>query len=276
VWQKEVFDYESHLMGTSFIIIYDQYIKTHSSCVVGNVYSPYSLNGEKTLWEDLSKAKMASHEPTWCFCGDFKAVRNRSERKGINGRGEQTSELIGFNSFIDSIFLLELPLVGKKFMWFKPDGTTKSRIDRVLVNEDWLQLIELIGFNSFIHSIFLLELPLVGKRFMWFKPDGTTKSRIDRVLVNEDWLQLCPMSKQYVLQREVSDHCALVVKSVEKDWGPKPFRTIDAWFLDKGFSRMVQDKWQSYSVQGNDMMKIKEKAQTPQIISEVLKQGCFW
>ena len=213
-------------MGTSFIIIYDQYIKTHSSCVVGNVYSPYSLNGEKTLWEDLSKAKMASHEPTWCFCGDFKAVRNRSERKGINGRGEQTSELIGFNSFIDSIFLLELPLVGKKFMWFKPDGTTKSRIDRVLVNEDWLQL--------------------------------------------------CPMSKQYVLQREVSDHCALVVKSVEKDWGPKPFRTIDAWFLDKGFSRMVQDKWQSYSVQGNDMMKIKEKAQTPQIISEVLKQGCFW
>ena len=67
------------------------------------------------------------------------------------------------------------------------------------------------------------------------------------------------MSKQYVLRREVSDHCALVVKSEEKDWGPKPFRTIDAWLLKRGFSRMVQDKWQSYSVQGYGLTKIKEK-----------------
>jgi len=67
------------------------------------------------------------------------------------------------------------------------------------------------------------------------------------------------MSKQYVLQREVSDHYALVVKSVEKDWGPKPFRTIDAWLLERGFSRMVKDKWQSYSVQGNVITKLKEK-----------------
>jgi len=50
------------------------------------------------------------------------------------------------------------------------------------------------------------------------------------------------MSEQYVLQREISDHCALVVKSVEKDWGPKPFRSIDAWFLERGFNRMVKDK----------------------------------
>jgi len=86
-----------------------------------------------------------------------------------------------------------------------------------------------------------------------------TKRRIDRLLVDEDWLQLWPMSKQYVLRREVSDHCALVVKSVEKDWGPKPFRTIDVWFLKRGFNRMVQDKWQSYSVQGYGMTKFKEK-----------------
>ena len=57
----------------------------------------------------------------------------------------------------------------------------------------------------------------------------------------------------------MSDHCAMVVKSVEKDWGPKPFRTIDAWFLERGFSRMVQDKWRSYSVQGYGLTKIKEK-----------------
>jgi len=53
MWHKEVFDYESHLMETGFIIIYDQYIKTSSRCAVVNVYSPCSLNGKKTLWEDL-------------------------------------------------------------------------------------------------------------------------------------------------------------------------------------------------------------------------------
>jgi len=167
MWNKEAFEYENHLMGTGFIIIFGHYIKSSSRCVVVNVYSPCMLNGKKSLWEDLTKVKMARHEPAWCFCRDFNAVRNKSERKGVRGRGEQTSELIGFNSFIDSIFLLELPLIGKKFTWFKPDGTTKSRIDRVFVNEEWLQL----------------------------------------------W----PMSKQYVLRREVSDHCAMVVKSVEKD-----------------------------------------------------------
>jgi len=68
------------------------------------------LSGKKTLWEELSNAKLASQEPVWCFCGDFNAVRSRSERKGIRGRGEQSSELIGFNSFIDSNSLLDLSL----------------------------------------------------------------------------------------------------------------------------------------------------------------------
>jgi len=52
-----------------------------------------------------------------------------------------------------------------------------------------------------------------------------------------------------VQRREVSDHCAIVVKSVDKDWGPKPFRSIDAWFMEKGFGAMVKDKWNSYVIQ---------------------------
>ena len=94
---------------------------------------------------------------------------------------------------------------------------------------------------------------------MWFKYDGSAKSRIDRVLISKDRLRLWPMSKQYVLRREVSNHCAIVVKSVEKDWGPKPFRTIDAWNLEMGFIRMVKDNWQSYSTHGNELIKLKEK-----------------
>jgi len=61
------------------------------------------------------------------------------------------------------------------------------------------------------------------------------------------------------VQREVSNHCALVVKSLDKDWGPKSFKTIDAWLMEKGFIEMVKDKWSSYPVQGSVFTTVKEK-----------------
>jgi len=49
------------------------------------------------------------------------------------------------------------------------------------------------------------------------------------------------------------------VKSVVKDWGPRPFRTIDAWLLERGFCEMVRDKWLDYPMEGNGFSKFKEK-----------------
>jgi len=87
---------------------------------------------------------------------------------------------------------------------------------------------EIKGFNDFIERNMLMELPVVGKKYTWFKANGTAKSRLDRVLVFDEWLQKWPIGKQYIQPREVSDHCAIVVKCVSKDWGPKPFRSINA------------------------------------------------
>jgi len=68
-----------------------------------------------------------------------------------------------------------------------------------------------------------------------------------------------PMSKQYVQPRVVLDHCTLVVKSMVKDWGPKPFRSIDAWLLELGFKEWVSNRWNSFSIQGNNISKLKDK-----------------
>ncbi|XP_068474608.1 uncharacterized protein [Phaseolus vulgaris] len=118
---------------------------------------------------------------------------------------------------------------------------------------------EMGSFNNFIESNMLIELPIVGKKYTWFSSNGKAMSRLDRVLVSEEWLQEWPMGKQYVQRREVFYHCAIVVKSLVKDWGPKPFRTIDAWFMEKGFLTMVKDWWTSYPVQGNAFVVFKEK-----------------
>jgi len=209
MWHTDAFIYESHEVGKGYIAVFGQNIKSNSMCVVVNVYVACSLREKKTLWGELTRIKMASQVQNWCFCGDFNAVRSQSERKGVRARENQSSEIVDFNCFIDANLLIELPFVGKKFTWFNSKGSTKSRLDRVLVSEEWLQI----------------------------------------------W----PMCKQYVQRREVSNHCALVVKSVEKDWGPKPFRTIDAWLSEKGFMEMVKDRWSSYSVQGSGFTKVKEK-----------------
>jgi hypothetical protein len=44
---------------------------------------------------------------------------------------------IPFNRFIDESFLIDLPLRGRIFTWYKVDGNTMSRVDRFLLSEEW-------------------------------------------------------------------------------------------------------------------------------------------
>jgi len=158
MWKKDVFGYESHVLGKGFIAITGKHLRLSHRCVIVNVYVACALSEKERLWEELTNIKMVSQ--------DFNAIRTRNERKGVSNRDGNSREISGFNKFIDINLLLKLPLVGKKYTWFKANGSAKSRLDRVLVSQEWLQI----------------------------------------------W----PMSKQYVQRREVSDHCALVVKSLDK------------------------------------------------------------
>jgi len=213
MWHKDMFCYESHVMGKGFIVIFGQHLRSSRKCAIANIYSACSLREKKTLWEEITGIKGASQELVWCLCGDFNAVRSRRERKGASSRDAAASG----------------------------------------------QMSEINGFNCFIESNMLLDLPIVGKAYTWFRANGSAKSRLDRFLVTEEWLSLWPNCKQYVQQREVSDHCALVVKALDKDWGPKPFRNIDAWHMDRGFNGMVKGKWQSYPAERNAILNLKVK-----------------
>ncbi|MCH85139.1 cysteine-rich receptor-like protein kinase [Trifolium medium] len=44
---------------------------------------------------------------------------------------------IPFNRFIDDNNLMDLPLSGRKFTWYKGDGLSMSRLDRFLLSEEW-------------------------------------------------------------------------------------------------------------------------------------------
>ena len=169
MWHKDKFCYDS---------VVRQHIKSRSMCFMVNVYATCNYMDKVTLWEVLTSLKRTYQNMVGCFCGDFNVVRREYERKGIRGGSSQKKEMSGFKCFIDTNCLVDIPSVGKKYTWFKSNGTAKSRLDRFLVAKEWLHI----------------------------------------------W----PFYKQYVQQRRVLDHCAIVAKSWVKYWGPKPCRSINA------------------------------------------------
>lgn len=44
-----------------------------------------------------------------------------------------------FNEFIEENNLVNLPLIGREYTWYKYGSTAMSRIDRFLLSENWLQ-----------------------------------------------------------------------------------------------------------------------------------------
>jgi len=104
-----------------------------------------------------------------------------------------------------------------------------------------------------------MDIPMVGRKFTWYKPNGSAKSRIDRVLVSKEWMEEWPNSKQFVLSRSVSDHCALVIIDSCPDWEPRPLRSLDVWQKDSRFKDFVRCKWLSYEVHGRGLFVFKEK-----------------
>ncbi|MCH83868.1 LINE-1 reverse transcriptase like [Trifolium medium] len=68
--------------------------------------------------------------------------------------------------------------------------------------------------------------------------------RLDRVLIFFDWSDVWPNPNVWVLPRDVSDHCPLVLKYDTINWGPKPFRFNNSWLNNKNFHGMVTKVWQ--------------------------------
>jgi len=131
MWKKAVCGYESHVMGKGFIAFFGQHLIFSLRCAIVNVYAACAFTDKERLWEELTNIKAVSQYSIWYFCEDFNAARTRSERKGVSSRDDRSRETSGFNSFIETNLLLDLPLVGKnihglrQMVWQKA-GWTES------------------------------------------------------------------------------------------------------------------------------------------------------
>jgi hypothetical protein len=56
----------------------------NQKCIIINVYSKCDLEAKKRLWDKLVEIRGDLGEAAWCILGDFNAVCNRDERRGVN------------------------------------------------------------------------------------------------------------------------------------------------------------------------------------------------
>jgi exonuclease III len=118
---------------------------------------------------------------------------------------------------------------------------------------------EMREFDSFLLDIDLVDNPIIGRNFTWFHPNGVSMSRLDRVLLSFGWSDVWPNPNVRVLPRDVSDHCPLVLRYGEWDWGPKPFRFNNSWLQNKTFKDLVLREWGSQSHVGWMSFILQEK-----------------
>lgn len=126
-------------------------------------------------------------------------------------------------------------------------------------NSSSTQRLESSDFNQFIEGMELLDIPLIGRRFTWMKPNGLQMSRLDRILVTSTWIDSWPGFSQEVLPRDISDHCPLLLRNSNQNWGPKPFRFLNCWFDDPRFKGFVLDTWRGFQIDGWGAYVLKEK-----------------
>ncbi|GKV41384.1 hypothetical protein SLEP1_g48927 [Rubroshorea leprosula] len=93
-----------------------------------------SIQESKTEVVDhqLCRALWGSEEFEWV--AQPSKVRNDQERKGGMSLRREMPE---FNDFINECGLVDLPLIGRKFTWYQPNGASMSRLDRFLLSEEW-------------------------------------------------------------------------------------------------------------------------------------------
>jgi len=95
-------------------------------------------------------------------------------------------------------------------------------------------------FQNLVFDLQLIDMD-IGQNFTWFRRNAA--SRIDRIMVDKAWLDCFPLSKAYCQARGFSDHFPVILTSVQEDWGPIPFRTLDCWLEEPSFLNTFKKEW---------------------------------
>jgi len=88
------------------------------------------------LWDNIFNKLVSFDCRNICVCGVFNAVWYGTEQRSVGISNSQVGST-AFNHFIDRNFLVDLPLHGRNYTWFRGDGKSMSHIDHFLLSDSW-------------------------------------------------------------------------------------------------------------------------------------------
>jgi hypothetical protein len=136
IWSKVNASLVFTFSGEGFVGVCLDLVEDNSRCFIVNVYAKCNIHDKRRLWGELLMSKSGFGDGLWCVLGDFNSVRDTTERKGVRSHLSSSSntEMVEFSEFLVDLELIDLPLVGRCFTWFHPNGIAMSRLDRLLVS----------------------------------------------------------------------------------------------------------------------------------------------
>nr|GEY09596.1 hypothetical protein [Tanacetum cinerariifolium] len=100
-------------------------------------------------------------------------------------------------------------------------------------------------FNNFIDGASLIDVPLGGYNFTWMDKWGSKMSKLDRFLVSNNFHDSFPHATRVVLEKGTPDHRAILLKELQVDYGPTPFKFFHSWLEIEGFKDLVEQTWKN-------------------------------
>jgi exonuclease III len=138
VWDTSRVEVWSTMSLDNILVIRGKVLPSAEEFVIVNVYAPIDLIAKREVWERLTNLVLNNSNTCICLCGDFNVVCSREERKGRGLVFRQTEDDM-FNKFIADCSLIDLPLCGRLFTWYRGDGVSMSRLDRFLLSDKWCE-----------------------------------------------------------------------------------------------------------------------------------------
>ncbi|KAL8497360.1 hypothetical protein ACS0TY_020881 [Phlomoides rotata] len=137
IWNREVFQKINSWSREGMLVVNGRWTEDGTECMIINVYAPNSASQRKVLWETIQALVWQNGTEVIGIIGDFNTIREEGDRVGRSNHWDR-NEMDRFNNFIEGCDLSEIQLVGRRFTWYRPDGTCKSKLDQLLVNTNWL------------------------------------------------------------------------------------------------------------------------------------------
>ncbi|GJR59356.1 RNA-directed DNA polymerase, eukaryota [Tanacetum coccineum] len=118
----------------------------------------------------------------------------------------------------------------------------------------------------------LVDLPLDGYTYTWSHKSASKMSKLDRFLISEGLLLVFPFLSAICLDRYLSDHRPILLRELDVDYGPTPFRFFHFWSSKSGFDKLVEETWKNANiVESNDIILLKKKFQ---MLKGAIKNWC--